>query len=336
MFHRTLFVRLLLLMTVATPFLDVRSSIADEIPSDPGELRRVASVAWEEYLEDFPYVAIEVAEYRDVGDTRDAMTQEYAREPWFTVLYTAAGVGLQEHGENENMKAANTTYGFNLKGTEVDPLLQSVGESEAFRGLEVQSINPAVSTTNSYVGGLILNGLFIGRGVTVSGLFDDPLFIIHEVSPEENGLVAFTFSYEPPDDRRFLRTGRVVLDPNRYWLMASASLNVKTDKDGDGDHDDGDGYCEVECSYGEFERMPVLLERHQWHDEGRGILHHRRSYTYRVPTENDRERLFLTYYGIPEPAFDNSSGRWMIIVGIILLACGVVWWVVHRIRASHA
>lgn len=163
-------------------------------------------------------------------------------------------------------------------------------------------------------------------------MVDSSDFKIQQASyVHDNGkkLAKFEFLYQPKDwHNNIPRDGWVTLDPNAYWLIASAELKGEW---GEGESQES-AILRIENKYEKnFDgtQIPILIQQDIF-VKGSGKtsdVNDLWTHKYVVSIADCRPDEFtLTAFGLPEPELPKQGigARWMIIVGNLLLAAAAV------------
>lgn len=160
--------------------------------------------------------------------------------------------------------------------------------------------------------------------------FESPDFtIVDAVSYFDNGdeYIKITFEYEPTDytPNELMRSGEVVLIPKRYWTIKSITYTAL----------ELDQKTRCKCTFNfDYVDMPngLPVPAKIEHLVADYSLNRTTEYKWNQQKDIDQKMFTLSYYGLPEPGFDNYTGnrvRYILMtVGLIL----VIWGIIAKIR----
>jgi hypothetical protein len=178
---------------------------------------------------------------------------------------------------------------------------------------------------------------------TISIAMLDPGMSIDRVSQvvhEGEYLHKVEFRYLPPDDpvRKSLRSGWVLLDSNRYWVMRAFEVHTKLgDKLDSPEVDYVADYQYADASG----RFPILSRAIVRRNIPAQKLEYETTITFELREADLPETDFrLSGFGFPEPpgAPPVASGsRWYLwLIGAAVLLIGSGWYIRHRLRTRPA
>ncbi len=168
-------------------------------------------------------------------------------------------------------------------------------------------------------------------------LFADPDFKLIDASEVEDGLVKIQYKFERPVGGQPTRSGTLLLDPARYWLIREVEA--------DAHYPYGEGKVKIVNKYSEFpdgSRM-IPYVSHQ-------VIHVScPSPTDGKPREDDwitdvelsaavdinPKQFTLTDFGLPEPAKKQSGHPWVLWITIAVLCLGASRLMYLRWSARH-
>jgi hypothetical protein len=163
-------------------------------------------------------------------------------------------------------------------------------------------------------------------------------FKVSRTTKEDRGGIKVEFSYEPrnPGSNDYVRSGWIVVDPSRYWLVRNAEVKVRY----------GPVERGVNVISNEFDDkvmpFPVVtrqVQKESVTDGNRSVVNETVYECELHAVEKDDAQYTLSAFGLPEP-FPTPSPwqRWrpiICLIAIAVLTLVLIWRRLQRERPAH-
>jgi len=236
--------------------------------------------------------------------------------------------GGDEEGRRGQISAVNPYYAFTLKRKTSESPWAAAGA-----GKELWNAEYAPSHLTEWI--LRAPYTFVAIVNTLEARLDDPEFSINKVAPVDDGdgqFLKVEFKYDPVKNKNHkpLRSGWVLLDTKRYWVMRAFEARTLW---GDGSRDFAARF-EYNDTPDDFPILKTILVTAKIPTKNRSF---ESVYSYQLQERDLPEREFrISAFGFPEPPGAPRIGTpwyvWFIALAFASLAVG--WYFRRRMAKS--